>query len=444
MEKEKKKLKLVMKSKRYADHVRKIQESRKAVAELLQHSLKVEARTRGNRTNPDTRKLPDLDFSIMQRCAARVYDIIRCGLKCSCRSSHGINLQLEHRNRSIPPPSNGADHEPYPSFRVVFSYTTCEPPPEIPPWKIEAVEIFPGLDEAEKELHSHSILPTKPLAKPIVRFLEPGIEKVTKEKEVLPAPEPFDSICLATSNTCLGGAFQGSRVIFLRGELLKQKFGVIQPKSTCRASSDPSLVPLRKALSLSNAAEYRRRLSNLVRLRLSVVLAWGLLQLHHTPWCNDSWGHTDINLLDIPGHSFLDRPFINRQVSPEAVQHSSIPSHFSSSQPRNRPLFALGVLLTELCLGEPFDKLREQQLHILGMPETSSDLDVADSLIDDVYNQAGDTYGDAVRKCIRCEFDCRRNTLDDEEFRKAVYKNVIVMLEQNLETFQGGGKWDVI
>ncbi|KAL1621862.1 hypothetical protein SLS54_005385 [Diplodia seriata] len=188
-----------------------------------------------------------------------------------------------------------------------------------------------------------------------------------------------------------------------------------------------------------NTGQYRRRFSNLVRLRLSVTLAWSLLQLHQTPWFTETWGNSDINLLDRPNHTLLDQPFIRRTISENTDAQSVHTSHqTTSSGPRNRPLFALGVLLIELCLGAPFDKLREQQhLQALGLPDTCSDYEVANRLIDDVYDEFGNAYGDAVLKCIRCEFGCRRNSLDDERFKRAFYNGVIVLLEQNLEVFRG-------
>lgn len=65
----------------------------------------------------------------------------------------------------------------------------------------------------------------------------------------------------------------------------------------------------------------------------------------------------------------------------------------------------------------PLEELWQQQPNALGVRDIDSDCDVADSLMDDVYDEVGDLCGDAVLRCIRCDFACRINTLDDERFR---------------------------
>lgn len=45
-------------------------------------------------------------------------------------------------------------------------------------------------------------------------------------------------------------------------------------------------------------------------------------------------------------------------------------------------------------------------------------------------NRYGNRYGDAVRRCICCEFDQRDTSLNNERFREAVYRGVIAPLEE--------------
>jgi len=72
-----------------------------------------------------------------------------------------------------------------------------------------------------------------------------------------------------------------------------------------------------------------------------------------------------------------------------------------------------------------------------GLGHTSEDLLAAARLLDDVYDRAGRRYGDAVRRCILCEFDQRSNSLSDAQFRKAVYEGVVAVLDEDVKQFLG-------
>ena len=49
----------------------------------------------------------------------------------------------------------------------------------------------------------------------------------------------------------------------------------------------------------------------------------------------------------------------------------------------------------------------------------------ADRLVEELYSEAGAKYSDAVRRCIRCDFDRRATSLDDcmrlQKCNKSVY-----------------------
>ena len=52
-----------------------------------------------------------------------------------------------------------------------------------------------------------------------------------------------------------------------------------------------------------------------------------------------------------------------------------------------------------------------------------------------IYAEAGLAYGDAVRRCILCEFDQRRTDLEDVAFCRKVYDGVVSVLEQEAQHF---------
>lgn len=59
------------------------------------------------------------------------------------------------------------------------------------------------------------------------------------------------------------------------------------------------------------------------------------------------------------------------------------------------------------------------------------------NLIDELYDDAGNKYGDAVRRCIQ-GLDCRETNLEKEDFKKEVHEKIMGPLKENLETFCAG------
>ncbi|KAF2661869.1 hypothetical protein K491DRAFT_646395 [Lophiostoma macrostomum CBS 122681] len=69
----------------------------------------------------------------------------------------------------------------------------------------------------------------------------------------------------------------------------------------------------------------------------------------------------------------------------------------------------------------------------LQIGEAMSEFNTADRLVDELYNEAGGKYSDAVRRCIRCDFDRRANSLEDLGFQQAVYEGVVAQLKENFD-----------
>ena len=100
-------------------------------------------------------------------------------------------------------------------------------------------------------------------------------------------------------------------------------------------------------------------------------------------------------------------------------------------------ILALGLLLLELCFDAPFDSLRIQDDTIAtgGVSNVLTDIITANRLLQDVSDMEGDYYSNAVRRCIRCDFDQHTNSLSDDNFREAVYELVVCELDTALQNF---------
>lgn len=189
-------------------------------------------------------------------------------------------------------------------------------------------------------------------------------------------------------------------------------------------------------------------LENKDRLIIGVKLASSLLQLHSTPWLTETWGKHDILFRKkADGMVLLSKPLLSKGFASPTCRVS--PPQYDSpaifQDVRNQGIFALGLLLIELCFGKTIDHVRAEN----GMTPQDRVSDIIDlatirRLSDLVYKNAGDSYGDAVRRCINCDFDQRSDSLDSEALKEKVHWGVVSPLEQNLKFFCGGRLSEVL
>lgn len=140
--------------------------------------------------------------------------------------------------------------------------------------------------------------------------------------------------------------------------------------------------------------------------------------------------------------SLIASPLILKEFLPDRAEAAPRRARFDDSLSllyvRNKYLYTLGIFLIELCFGKPIEDLQEPQDQIPGgIVDFLPEFRAARRLIYSVYDEAGKRYGDAVRRCIYCDFDQREYSLDDKEFCQAVYEGVVVPLEENVKVIDG-------
>jgi hypothetical protein len=170
-----------------------------------------------------------------------------------------------------------------------------------------------------------------------------------------------------------------------------------------------------------------------------------MLQLHTTPWLSERWGKSDILFLRQLGGTpapVIEQPYISKPfrstkaLPPNCAAAKKSPA---ASIIRNKSVFDLGVLLIELCFNKSLEQMQApEDLDDDGKVNSYTSLATANRLISEVYAEAGVRYGDAVRRCIRCDFDQREETFESDVFRQALYQRVVVPLGDDLRDFCGG------
>ncbi|KAH0030900.1 hypothetical protein KCU78_g2939, partial [Aureobasidium melanogenum] len=184
------------------------------------------------------------------------------------------------------------------------------------------------------------------------------------------------------------------------------------------------------------------KLARRKRFEIATAAAWATLLLCDTPWLNHTWDKHELCFFS-ENVSTVGLPLAGRCVSmtrscslnPQPASKLGIPPHHSNVI-RNKAIFALGVLLIELCLNRSFEECKRAAN--IGTTSTNiiDDYGVAESLIEDVFDEGGEPYGNAVQKCIRFAFPGRDTTknFSHATFRRHFHHLVVAPIEATLST----------
>ena len=179
--------------------------------------------------------------------------------------------------------------------------------------------------------------------------------------------------------------------------------------------------------------------SRLLRLKLAVLLGSSVMQLHGTGWLKDLWSSGDIYFeagsnMQLQ-EALLAQPRVQKvfhttrssdnTIEPEGPVGNSTDNwasglvHYGNSM-----IFSLGIVLIELYYWKPWK--------VLQGPRTKHDALV--ELAEELSERAGQDYQAAVQRCIQGLAQGRRK-LEEEEFKKKVYEEIVTPLEEELKTF---------
>jgi len=308
-------------------------------------------------------------------------------------------------------------------FHVLFRYNQIHLPDasHANPWSWEEADV--------RIQHEPSTCPNH-ISKG-VRFAEQAIPKAVQAAlEPQPDLQPIQDLCSA-----IGTLQKPQRDVcfsLLANEIVKQKYGVLITP-TKQPPPDRNMWSVSSLRTVLKDPKFTRR----DRLKLSVTLASSVLQLHETPWLEKDWGKDSIFFVNRPDKTVYDQPFVSQHLIHTASPPTPDISHQLGMIVRNPTLFALGVALIELWYKRPMADFHEE---VDGSQNTGNALfdlmaqfNTADRLSKALYDEAGDTYSDAVRRCIRCDFDSRASSLDNAQLQKAVHQGVVAQLQANYD-----------
>ncbi|KAF2814361.1 uncharacterized protein BDZ99DRAFT_554877 [Mytilinidion resinicola] len=413
----------------YDDVMRSIRAANLALYRMTTQTISLE--NLYNASAKTTRQAMPKFQSIHDR-AEGFYSALSSGWKCPCHADHSVNLRLESRMEEMSSDDNSdsEDESMQDPFHVLFRYSqhhVKEPnAPVTSPWIWEEADVRITLEE--KRSPPSQICP--PRGAKGVRFAAQAKKAVRAALDPHPNLQPIQDLCAAIST--LQKPQRDVCLPLLVTEYAKQKYGIL-----IYPHKDPPIDP--ESWSVSSLRQILRdsKFTRQDRLRLAVTLASSVLQLHETPWLED-WGKGNIFFIERSGSILYNHPFVSQHVNQgaQASQSSPIPTSMSRII-RNPTLFSLGVFLIELWYGKSLQELHKPEDGPISSGDLSADMRTqwytADRIVDELYSDAGEKYSDAVRRCIRCNFDCRASSLDDVAFQKEVFQRVVSQLKENFD-----------
>lgn len=435
------------------------------------------------------KKRSGLQFRGIRRHAENLYHGLARSWTCDCESAHRTTLRLDAR---IPglwagdlDSDNEASEEALLAFKMFFLFETEKNKTSLP-WLRQEAEIrvvkhgdtikelgvpaplenseansigresqdplrsvkgSSGITSKLKKATKNSSIITLQGRK-VVKFAETPSQAVLAVPLSTPEghlPIQIENLCLTMRETfatvncaerCLGYLDQADRH---RLELYLTRRDQMAHHESIKSLAD-LLSKLNPDSTLLIAAAGYLPLARRERLELSLTVASSVLQLHDTPWLHQYWSKRDI-LVDMAcTKKIYERAFISEEFPPPAT--SDISGCNLLYPFRNLTLFCLGVVLIEITLGRTLESLRtdDDPLNANGEPDMLTQLSIARRVLEmgTVSREAGLRYAKVVYRCIWSEFGVVLNTsLDNDEFRQAVYDGIITPLEEDWKFFKG-------
>jgi hypothetical protein len=161
-----------------------------------------------------------------------------------------------------------------------------------------------------------------------------------------------------------------------------------------------------------------------------------VLNLHDTPWLEDTWSMNDIHIVS-PKTLLADQPYVSRNFSASSKPGPTMQSIQRLRIIKNSIVFALGVALLEISYGKTLSSFETPDDLDQGRRLEWTDYLIACRLAEDLRTRELPNFANATRRCIHCILDSSVYSLKDNDFRESFYQGVIVPLQKDYDFVMG-------
>ena len=379
-------------------------------------------------------KRPLAELKLIRQHATSLHQVLITGKawKCRCKKLHMASLRLESRPESIE--TMNPNTPPTPKFRILLSNRQERDSPWVTSqW--QELEVIPSLDKkVPSAISVGSRISTRG-----VRFGPDPVSTTTADSSQEPATDP-DCQSIADMCSTLRASHESQRAMGFLVDEEDDEYKHYLYRANTTIGPEPQSKSLVDLLSCSGHGSPSARLLRSDRLRIAVTLASSVLQLDGTSWLKSQWSSKDIFFHEKNNqatNSNYSYPYLSWKL---CMNDGRITTSFDSLLRdnygmRSEVLFALGLILIELCFGKT---LGEMHVPEDGDPaDTATEARTAHRLCSSVYSEMGTSYGDAVRRCLYQPFDVRDMSLDNEELQEKVFDGIVTPLNDDLINFNG-------
>ena len=389
------------------------------------------------------------DCDAVRTQASEVKKALDACWKCSC--SHRTSLDLNWFN-------NRPTKSPVFSVSLSYSITNSQCPTGSPKWrkaqvKVDAAGMSSSVGNDEQVLgppiadtglltvSSSQAATTKQQARNLFSYLRPRSRSTSPlppstsnpaaDSSLAKSVKQIDSLCRFVQKLDNGGELLG--FLSVPGGTKRVHFESFPGAFLTEEANLVHLLP-------PNKPPAHLKLSRRKRLEVAVAAAWTTLLLCETPWLNHAWDKHELcffsESVSTPGLPLTSRCVSMTQECASSPSSSNIVGvNMQHKIIRNEAVFALGILLIELGLNKSFEECKRTK-NLGTATNIVDDYDIADGLIEDVFDEVGEPYGNAVQRCIRFAFPGRDTTknFSHAAFRQYFHNLVVAPIEATLST----------
>ncbi|KAK0102753.1 hypothetical protein ONS95_006351 [Cadophora gregata] len=144
------------------------------------------------------------------------------------------------------------------------------------------------------------------------------------------------------------------------------------------------------SVSLRDIKEDICKLSTQKRIKLATILASSLLQLQTTPWLTGSFENENIFFYRHGQEICLDHPYVRHSFTPTSCPSTNTTQSETELRHATRAsLVNLGILLLELCFGQPIESTAIRKKHFVnGSPHPGTDFLTARDWVENVWGRS--------------------------------------------------------
>ncbi|OBS29521.1 hypothetical protein FPOA_03458 [Fusarium poae] len=193
-------------------------------------------------------------------------------------------------------------------------------------------------------------------------------------------------------------------------------------------------------VTLSDILEGKGGLKPLISLaekvQLALAIASSVLQLSKTPWLPEALTRKNIHFFRRDETLSYKYPFLLQSFPARPLQLSNTTTTPGCPSLNNPTLFALGILLLEIILGQSFEQLRSpDEKPVYGDYNGVIRNSIAAHKLLERVALINTAYQAVVQRCIDCT---ETRGLDEDGFRQEVYNDIVLELEAILESTKLG------